>query len=596
MLYFIQGLFSNLISLTVFLGLSVLLIIDLGVYGKIFKELSSLNQKIDRGGLNQGVVKRLVVEYKEILGNSLTQVNTRSFIESYFADYKVEIGRRSDLGTEGSFLTFPVVSSLTFIQKSISFFILVGVLGTFIGLYYSLSQLPTTDINLEQFGSVMSGMQIAFNTSIIGMLYSLIVNFVTKLFNAEELLTKIMLKLENHLDNRVYTANLQRNLFTESIDQLQEALTTTYTNSINQLRGVLEDIYQSMNSFENFSAEFEQGREHMNQFNYRLNKSIEKFDIIQQQLKETYQHGKDFNQQFKVGLDDLNNNFASLFKVFDNLQEKQQSYLKLFKEQTEIQNKSNQTLKEELGLLKRLTEKTEDSFKTYTERFSETIGELENAIVEENESQSQLLDDLITKLNDYLAEYSQEFKKQSQYLEQRQDEESKLIMACEKINQTNGKLIYKVNNLAKTLDQSTSAKINKLERIMNNFNQVHSKELKNVLEEFKNYIEITERLIDEKFEDIDTVLGNFLSDIDFNLNDLELAIKDLNTAVYELAENMNQNNQFSSELKELFTTSEEESQENPEENEGEQELEISGDINVLTSQELEEYLKDSQKD
>ncbi|WP_408956390.1 MotA/TolQ/ExbB proton channel family protein [Natroniella sp. ANB-PHB2] len=545
--------------------------------------------------MTQEPIKKLVVEYKNILGNSLTQVNTRSFIESYFADYRVELGKRTNLEKETSLLALPIISSLAFVQKSISFFILVGVLGTFIGLYYSLSQLPTTDINLEQFGAVMSGMQIAFNTSIIGMLYSLIVNFVTKIFNAEELLTKIMLKLENNLDNKVYTANVERNLFTESIDQLQEALTTTYTNSINQLRGVLEDIYKSMNSFENFSAEFEQGREHMNQFNYRLNKSIEKFDIIQQQLKETYQYGKDFNQQFKLGLDDLNNNFASLFKVFDNLQNQQHNYLELFKEQTKIQNENNQTLKKELELLKSLTEKTEDSFRVYTEQFSETIKELETAIIEENESQSKLLAKLTTRLKSYLAEYSQEFKKQSQYLEQKQTEESKLIVACEKINQTNGKLIYKVNNFAKTLDQNMSTKINKLEKIMNNFNQVHSKELKSILQEFKNYIEITEQLIGEKFENIDTVLGNFLSDIDFNLNDLESVIKDLNLSIYELGESINQNNQFNTELKELFTISKEK-REKESTKEEESESEITGDINVLTSQELEEYLKGSQKD
>ncbi|MCK8816802.1 MotA/TolQ/ExbB proton channel family protein [Natroniella sulfidigena] len=581
MFYFLQGIFTNMTSLTVFLGLSVLLIVDLLVYIKIFKELSFLDQELDSGGLEYGVVKELVTDYKKILGNSMTEVNTRSFIESYFADYEVGLG--SD---ENQFLALPVVSSLSFIQKSISIFILVGVLGTFIGLYYSLSQLPTTDINLEQFGSVMSGMQIAFNTSIIGMVYSLLINFVTKLFNAEELLTKIMLKLENHLDNQVSTENMQRNLFTESINQLQEALTSTYTNSINDLRGVLEDIYQLMGSFENFSAEFEEGREHMNQFNYRLNKSIEKFDLVQEKLKETYQQSEEFTEQFKVGLDDLNDNFDSLFKVFNGLQEQQESYLGLFKEQTQIQNQSNQTLKEELNLLKELTKKTEDSFQIYTEQFSETIGELETAITKENRSQRELLTDLTTELKDYLEGYSQEFKRQSQSLEQRQEEESKLVMACEKINQTNGKLIYKVNNLAKTLDQNMVTKINQLEKIMNNFNQVHNRELKRVLEEFKNYIELSEQLIDEKFENMDSLLGNFLSDIDFNLNDLEEVIKDLNTAVYELVENTNQNIQVGSELKELFTNSE---------GEGEPK-EVNSDINVLTSQELEEYLNGSQND
>ncbi|PIB40969.1 hypothetical protein AOA59_25880, partial [Pseudomonas sp. 2822-15] len=87
------------------------------------------------------------------------------------------------------------------IQMTVSVFILVGVLGTFIGLTMSLGSIDATgDQLVENVAAVLAGIDVAFATSIAGMGLSLIMTVLIKVFNTEYLMTDIMLKMESYLD------------------------------------------------------------------------------------------------------------------------------------------------------------------------------------------------------------------------------------------------------------------------------------------------------------------------------------------------------------------------------------------------------------
>src|SRR5699024_4962853 len=94
----------------------------------------------------------------------------------------------------------PVVNLIKLTQMTVSVFILIGVLGTFIGLTISLGSISSAgDQLVENIAIVLSGIDVAFYTSIIGMGFSLIMTLLLKLLNTEYMLTDIMLMTETNL-------------------------------------------------------------------------------------------------------------------------------------------------------------------------------------------------------------------------------------------------------------------------------------------------------------------------------------------------------------------------------------------------------------
>src|SRR5699024_12500325 len=77
----------------------------------------------------------------------------------------------------------PVVNLIKLVQMTVSVFILLGVLGTFIGLTISLVSIETTgDQLVENVSGVLSGIDVAFYTSIVGMGFSLIMTVLVRMF------------------------------------------------------------------------------------------------------------------------------------------------------------------------------------------------------------------------------------------------------------------------------------------------------------------------------------------------------------------------------------------------------------------------------
>src|SRR5690625_1347955 len=94
----------------------------------------------------------------------------------------------------------PVINLIKLIQMTVSIFILLGVLGTFIGLTISLGSINAGgDQLVENVANVLSGIDVAFYTSIFGMGFSLIMTILVKMLNTEYMLTDLMLMVESNL-------------------------------------------------------------------------------------------------------------------------------------------------------------------------------------------------------------------------------------------------------------------------------------------------------------------------------------------------------------------------------------------------------------
>src|SRR5699024_7085273 len=109
-------------------------------------------------------------------------ISPETFVQTKFSAWRV--------------FNVPVVSLLKLVQMTVSIFILLGVLGTFIGLTISLGSINGADEQLiENISLVLTGIDVAFYTSIIGMSFSLIMTVLIKLLNTEYMLTDLMLQV-----------------------------------------------------------------------------------------------------------------------------------------------------------------------------------------------------------------------------------------------------------------------------------------------------------------------------------------------------------------------------------------------------------------
>src|SRR5690625_4919441 len=146
----------------------------------------------------------------------------------------------------------PVVNLIKLVQMTVSVFILLGVLGTFIGLTISLGSIETTgDQLVENVSGVLSGIDVAFYTSIVGMGFSLIMTVLVRMFNTEYLLTDLMLKLESHLEGEEQHGMNRMIDVSEHIHQAIVHLQETNEQS-------LQGIVKSFDGFKDYTAGLEQ--------------------------------------------------------------------------------------------------------------------------------------------------------------------------------------------------------------------------------------------------------------------------------------------------------------------------------------------------
>ena len=109
-----------------------------------------------------------------------------------------------------------LLSGERFIKSSVSTMIILGLLGTFLGLTQSVSSLSTFFQNGEDINSVLqsagngimdaiSGMGTAFSTSLVGVFCSIIITLTGLGSVAEESRMAMITDLEDYLDNTLYS-------------------------------------------------------------------------------------------------------------------------------------------------------------------------------------------------------------------------------------------------------------------------------------------------------------------------------------------------------------------------------------------------------
>lgn len=279
----VQSVLSSPIIETIFFVLFVTFILAIFIHFSLYGRLRRIRNHIkSTNSLDIAPLNKFKAEFE--IKNKEEAVKVETFIEKKFSSWRV--------------FHVPVVNLIKMIQMTVSVFILLGVLGTFIGLTMSLSSIDVSGDGLvDSVGQVLGGLDVAFYTSIAGMTLSLIMTIVTKVANAEYMLTDIMLKTESYLEEN---------------EQDSMARLIQVSESINSSIG---ELAQSFRGFQDYTDGLQQSAKDLSKFNKGLAVNLKDFHTLFTQVK-------DVTSDFDKGATMLNKNFDQLFCYFSKMDQR----------------------------------------------------------------------------------------------------------------------------------------------------------------------------------------------------------------------------------------------------------------------------------
>ncbi len=491
-----EGISKDPLSLIVFYILGLMFIIDIFLYIIIWTNLLSLNRKLKNGYIYKRPLRKLVEGFEDLVKISVNDINTRAYIDDFFSTYKAILIPLPLM----NIIKVPLISAIKFIKDTVSLFILVGVLGTFVGIYTSLVNVLNSPegllAGLDSISPVLSGMGTAFATSIIGMSLALSTTFILKLFNAEQFLAGIMARTENYLDNEIKIA--KKSFLTKAIKGIEQGI----KDGFDQLIDLNNKIHADLKGFGQFSQQFEEAAAYMETFNTNLAGSMN-------DLKDFYQTNRDFTKDFTKDVHILSLKLDKLFNGIDDLNQHQNKVAELIKNNFDTQG-------ETIEVLKDISEKSS----------------LSRAELKENYLlfRDQLINDT-DKLDGLFEVFQNTSEQQLELAENYQN----VVKGVDSLRQ----------EVAVTFQDNVEYLNNSLEGIKSSYNSEMNRNVKT----FSEHVSLSNKIISsgldslaDKFDENESTMAKYLGGLAFNANDLEGVIKDLTIVVKSIENNINSHN------------------------------------------------------
>lgn len=392
-----EAILANSMIELIFTVLFVTFIISILVHVLTFNKLKKIRNYLkETNRMDIDPLRYFKEQYDQKRQEEAVKVET--FVQDKFSSWRI--------------FNVPVVSLIKMIQSTVSIFILIGVLGTFIGLTMSLSNIDLGgDQIVENVASVLSGIDVAFYTSIAGMAFSLIMTVVIKTLNTEYLLTDIMLKVESNLDEAKQ----------DGMKRLIE-VSETINNSIIKLQETnqqsLQGIEHAFQGFQDYTDGLQQSAEDLAKFNEGLSTNLQDFQVIFDNMKEV-------TEGFDKGTKTLNKNFDQLFSYFKKMDGRNErmaaTFESVYEKIEQVSTTQMDTLHQfesSIDDLKNFTMTIvdgQDSVKASLEKINRKSNDLVDQMAAHNKEFKQIFGtDLSVKLEGitaYLGELSREFDK-----------------------------------------------------------------------------------------------------------------------------------------------------------------------------------------
>lgn len=446
-------------------------------------------------------VREICNAYSESFLQNETYNKTRSNADLYF-------------GGETYFNDMNILPIQAFLKIIPGTFIGFGILGTFIGFAGGLSSINISDSQslLNGVQNLLDGLKNAFNTSIVGVLASMFLNFVLihPLFNRLDRCSKILC---DYLDTKFYvsevdamqvtlTKNNRTQIFPfpqtmgelytmlEQVasninqmgatvgDQVTQSVKATLDKTIEKIiKEEIKKLKEEMNSsitllqecqkhLQNAPAHLKEAAEKMQAaavnndelFKRQNQDSVEAYSkVVELSLSNYKQKLEDYTKSVEETFNNLNDKFATYAKTVEETSEEMlniKNTLALMPEDFSNVDKSIQTTTEKLSANQTTLE---NALSESTQAFDKTT-EISESLTEAYESQSKKIEDMISKFTDVLNEYKETSKESKELLAGFKGMDEQIAQIFEHINE-NTKAYSDVigNSLTNYLNSFTEA-------------------------------------------------------------------------------------------------------------------------------------------
>ena len=429
----VQFLPENTASLIVIFGtfvvLFIMLVRALLTNHKIYKFLVNVNDEITTHPKQSYFLRIIEESFEKTREQTENDVNLQTFLEGYMAEFNMTNQRIS------------MIKQLKLIQMASSLSILIGVLGTFIGLVISLSGIDSNQMS-QSITNVLAGVHTAFYTSIAGIISSILIILSTKFLNSEQMLIQVMLKVENYL-------NLVEN---KTLDQ-------RLVGKMEDVKAAILEMKKAFLEAHSFTAGFERATENMNDFNDMFRQNTK-------QLSELFKGMGKFTTSYNEKMDQLLTNFQKLF-IF-------------FSQQEEIQANSLSMIKE-----------TGESLKLFMERLTKEQQEQKNVLVHISNELKGTKDALTVFFETTNERLHDVFDKVGEFYEKSIEHQKRLVESQRKIEDKNTAFIRNVESATTTIKDILE--MNSFDNLLS-FSRSFSNSIEELQEQFRHLIQFMKKI------------------------------------------------------------------------------------------------------
>lgn len=193
-----------------------------------------------------------------------------------------------------------------FLNNAVSLFVTLGLFGTFLGLSLSVSSLTEliSYSNTSEWLSVLdsvggglmsalSGMGVAFYTSLVGVACSILLTVLRTVFNPQHARERLSTALELWLDHKI-APTLETdavkdeysmvNKVTEALNHVCDDISKTMSDSVSEINRIIDGGHSIVQSFNKSVNNFNEGTHDFAELDYNLRGTIERMDVSVREL------------------------------------------------------------------------------------------------------------------------------------------------------------------------------------------------------------------------------------------------------------------------------------------------------------------------
>ncbi|GAA0713677.1 hypothetical protein GCM10008904_28250 [Paraclostridium ghonii] len=302
------SIFTNPITL-IFIGITIIhsitnVLKNNKIYDFVQEKLSELNLNPEESDI-VSIANNKYESYKSTY--PYAEINMNTFVEEVISDFSKD--------------NKIIINEIKAVKSAPSLCILLGVLGTFVGLTITLASIDKGDI-VNSMTLAIGSMQIAFATSIVGIICSVAINAYIKHRNCESILLQLMLKLENTMT--VKSSNDKGEVLDSKLNEIKVCI-----KDISKAISAIERFDKISKDLHDFNDDFITSIAQLGNMLNGSNNSIKTFD----------QSIRKLDKQFSI----LNLKFVKLFDTYESQSEIYNEIVENIKESSKDIKTTNQS-------------------------------------------------------------------------------------------------------------------------------------------------------------------------------------------------------------------------------------------------------------